>query len=285
MSTDYERVRDAILYIEAHASEQPELDDVARHIGLSPAHLQRTFRKWAGISPKRFLQALTASRAKELLRESRPVLDTAFEVGLSGSGRLHDLMIATEAMTPGEYKRGGAGLQIRYGEHETPFGRCLLGATDRGIVGIRFFDKDHETSTIAEFTAEWPNADLERDDCGTASLARQVFESGIADGGGGAGADTDSREPKVNLLLRGTNFQIKVWEALVRVPEGTLIAYSELASRMGIPSSTRAVASAVGANPIAYLIPCHRVLRASGELGGYRWGADRKAVMLERELA
>ena len=273
MDTDYERVKRAIVYIEVRASAQPTLDEVAAHIGLSPSHFQRLFRRWSGVSPKRFLQHLTASRAKVLLRESASVLDASFEVGLSGPGRLHDLMVATEAVTPGEYGSQGDGLQIGYGIHETRFGACLLGVTDRGVCALRFLEEADREVAVDELAREWGRASLVRDDRGTRAMATRIFA-------GAAGAS----EP-LPLLLRGTNFQVKVWEGLLRVPEGCLVSYGDLAGRLGIPTATRAVASAVGANPIAYLIPCHRVLRSTGALGGYRWGTERKLVMLERELA
>jgi len=273
LDTDYERVKSAIMYIEESASMQPTLEDVAAHVGLSRYHFQRVFRRWAGVSPKRFLQHLTASRAKALLRDSQPILDTAFAVGLSGPGRLHDLIVATDAVTPGEYKAHGEGITIRYGIHETPFGSCLIGVTDRGICALRFFDGPDSRDAIAELAQEWGLACIVRDDEGTRRLVESIFER--------AGA---SIEP-LPLLLRGTNFQIRVWEGLLRVPESCLVSYGGLAERLGVPSATRAVAGAVGANPIAFVIPCHRVLRSTGALGGYRWGPDRKLVMLKREVA
>ena len=273
MSSDYDRIRDAILYIEEHAAEQPTLDDVAAHVGLSPHHLQRLFQRWAGVSPKRFLQHLTAARAKELLRESQPVLDTAFAVGLSGSGRLHDLIVTTEAMTPGEYKSHGQGVDVVYGVHSTPFGTCVLGQTPRGVCFLRFVDPHDIEAATTGLAEEWRGASLTRDDDETRPAAETIFH--LAEG---------DRTP-LSVYLRGTNFQLKVWEGLLSVPEGSAISYGDLARRVEMPTATRAVASAVGANPIAYLIPCHRVLRSSGALGGYRWGTDRKLVMLERELA
>ena len=273
MDSDYARVKDAIMFIASNASEQPTLEDVAAHVGLSPYHFQRLFRRWAGVSPKRFLQHLNASRAKVLLRDSMPVLDTAFAVGLSGPGRLHDLIVMTEAVTPGEYAAHGDGIAIRYGVHETPFGPCLIAVTDRGICALRFTDEDNVENAVAELERDWRRATLVRDDSGTSASVRTIFDR--------AG---DATGP-LPLLLRGTNFQLKVWEALLRVPETCLISYGDLAERIGMPSATRAVASAVGANPIAFVIPCHRVLRSSGALGGYRWGLDRKVVMLEREMA
>ncbi|MDP2182256.1 MAG: methylated-DNA--[protein]-cysteine S-methyltransferase [Actinomycetota bacterium] len=273
MINDYERIKSAIIYIGENTSAQPTLDDVAAHVGLSPHHLQRLFRRWAGVSPKRFLQHLTASRAKDLLRDSAPVLDTAFAIGLSGSGRLHDLMVSTEAVTPGEYKSHGEGIEIRYGIHETPFGLCLIGVTARGICALRFLDPVDHANAIAELEREWKRASLIHDEGATLRFVERIFQ----------GAATAS-EP-LPLLLKGTNFQLKVWEGLLRVPEGCLISYGDLATRLGMSSATRAVASAVGANPIAYVIPCHRVLRSTGTLGGYRWGIERKLVELEYELA
>jgi len=271
--SDYQRVKAAILFIAESAPDQPSLDDVAAHVGLSPYHLQRLFRRWAGVSPKRFLQHLNANEAKRLLRDSTPVLDTAFAVGLSGSGRLHDLMVTTQAVTPGEYARKGEGLTIRYGVHDTPFGTCLLGVTDRGICTLRFVDEPDAGDAIAELKAEWSRATLVRDDRETAGVIEAVFFG------------APHREQPLPLLLRGTNFQLKVWEGLLRIPEQCVISYGDLAERIGTPSSTRAVASAVGANPVAFVIPCHRVLRSTGALGGYRWGVDRKVVMLAREMA
>jgi AraC family transcriptional regulator of adaptative response/methylated-DNA-[protein]-cysteine methyltransferase len=273
LDSDYVRIKDAIMFIAGNASAQPTLEDVATHVGLSPYHFQRLFRRWAGVSPKRFLQHLNASRAKVLLRDSMPVLNTAFAVGLSGPGRLHDLIVTTEAVTPGEYAAHGDGIAIRYGVHETPFGPCLIAVTDRGICALRFTDEDNVENAVAELERDWRRATLVRDDSGTSAFVGTIFDR--------AG---DATGP-LPLLLRGTNFQLKVWEALLRVPETCLISYGDLAERIGMPSATRAVASAVGANPIAFVIPCHRVLRSSGALGGYRWGLDRKVVMLEREMA
>jgi AraC family transcriptional regulator of adaptative response/methylated-DNA-[protein]-cysteine methyltransferase len=272
VDSDYERIREAIAYIEENAVEQPSLDDVAAHVGLSPYHFQRLFQRWAGVSPKRFLQHVTAERAKELLRESESVLDTAFAVGLSGSGRLHDLLVTTEAMTPGEYGAAGSGVEIRYGIHDTPFGTCVIGLTDRGICFLRFADPAGIDAIIDQTSREWHGASLERDDTRTQVIAETIFD--LAEGG----------QTPLSVHLRGTNFQLEVWEGLLRVPEGAVISYGDLAARLGMPTSTRAVASAVGANPVAYLIPCHRVLRSSGALGGYRWGTERKLVMLEREM-
>lgn len=270
MASDYDRVADAIRFMMERAPRRPSLDEVASRSGLSPGHLQRVFTAWAGVSPKRFLQFLTAREAKRLLRDSVPVLDAAFALGLSGPGRLHDLIIASEAVTPGEYARFGEGVDIRYGVHETPFGRCLVGITDRGVCALRFIDGRGIEAALAELRGEWRLARLERDDEGTAGTAGAIF--------------APVRGESLSILLKGTNFQLKVWEGLLRIPEGAVVSYGDLARRLGMSRSSRAVAGAIGSNPIAYLVPCHRVLRASGALGGYRWGLERKVAMLSREL-
>ncbi len=271
MHTDYQRAREAILYIAENAAHQPTLEQVAAHVGLSPSHFQRLFVRWAGVSPKRFLQHLTAARAKELLRESRPVIEAAFETGLSGAGRLHDLLVTCDAVTPGEYRIRGKGVHIRYGTGETPFGRCLAATTQRGICALHFLGCEGEQQTFDSFVEEWSNARLVRDDEAIRLLLAEVFLRA-------------PDAPRAQLHLRGTNFQLKVWQALLAIPAGSLISYGELAERIGESNSVRAVARAVGSNDIAYLIPCHRVLRSNGHLGGYRWGLDRKLVMIEREL-
>lgn len=270
MPSDYERIKNAIAFIEQNAASQPSLAAVAKRVGISPAYLQRVFRRWAGVSPKRFLQFVTAGEAKRLLRDCKPVLDAAFAVGLSGPSRLHDLMVSVEAVTPGEYAAMGQGLTIRYGVHDSPFGRCVIAATPRGICAMRFADDQEAREEIDAIAREWPHASLVRDQRSTAPLARAVFE--------GRGASS------LLLVLKGTNFQLKVWEALLRLPGRSAVSYQDLAHRIGSPRATRAVANAVAANPIGYLIPCHRVLRASGSLGGYQWGEERKAVMLAREI-
>jgi AraC family transcriptional regulator of adaptative response/methylated-DNA-[protein]-cysteine methyltransferase len=271
MQSDFEKVKLAIEYVRACASEQPSLEQIAEKVALSPAYFQRIFRRWAGVSPKRWLQYLNASEAKRLLRDSVPVLDAAFAVGLSGPGRLHDLLVSTEAVTPGEYAKRGQGLEIRFGWHDSPFGRCLIGLTDRGVCALRFADRGEENNEMDELRSEWPRARLLKDPKRTKEIVENIFKSG--------------RRKQLLLNLKGTNFQLKVWEALLHIPEGCLISYSDLAKRLGAPAASRAVANAVGSNPVAYLIPCHRVLRANGEPGGYRWGLDRKSVILSRELA
>ncbi len=257
---DYDRIESAIRYVQQHARSQPSLQQIAAHVNLSPHHLQRTFKRWAGLSPKRFLQFLTAEHAKTRLRESRSVLHTTYDVGLSSPGRLHDLFVSVEAVTPGEFKRRGEGIEIRYGVHPTPYGNCLLGLTDRGICAL-WFDGDLE-----EFVDEWRSARLIEDRRATGSVVERVFLG-----------------ERLPLLLRGTNFQVQVWRALMRIPEGSVVSYSGLAGVLGMPRGARAVASAVARNQISYLIPCHRVLRESGAMGGYRWGLMRKRAMLLRE--
>ncbi|HKI52289.1 MAG TPA: methylated-DNA--[protein]-cysteine S-methyltransferase [Geothermobacteraceae bacterium] len=272
MSDTYQLIAQAIRFIEINALAQPSLDRVAEHVGLSPYHFQRLFQRWAGVSPKRFLQFLTASHAKQLLRDSLPALEASFAVGLSSPGRLHDLLIATEAVTPGEFKSGGAGLTIRYGFHQTPFGRCLIGVTERGICLFEFVDAADQAQLLERLCHAWPEAALCEDPLATGAVVEKIFARREAAG---------SRELK--LLLRGTNFQLKVWQALLRIPEGRVVSYGYLAAQLNCPGASRAVGSAVGQNPIGYLIPCHRVLRQSGELGGYRWGTERKQALLGME--
>jgi AraC family transcriptional regulator, regulatory protein of adaptative response / methylated-DNA-[protein]-cysteine methyltransferase len=271
MRTDYEKVQQAIEYVQAFASEQPTLEQIAQQVSLSPAHFQRVFRRWAGVSPKRWLQYLNAAQAKRLLRDSMPILETAFAVGLSGPGRLHDLIVSTEAMTPGEYAEHGAGVVVRYGWHDSPFGHCLIGMTERGICALRFADATQFDAEMNRLQGEWSQASLVKDQKKTAPLVAQIFESG--------------RRRQLLLNLKGTNFQLRVWQALLQIPEGCVTSYGDLANRLDVPTASRAVANAIGANPVAFLIPCHRVLRATGELGGYRWGIERKAAMLVREFA
>lgn len=271
---DYERVAAAIRYLEAHRQEQPSLEELAAHLHLSPFHLQRIFKRWAGISPKRFLQFLTAEHAKRLLAESHSVLDAAYGAGLSGPGRLHDLLVSVEAVTPGEFKARGAGLSIACGRHDTPFGECLLAVTERGICGLFFLGEGGWAEALAELQRRWPEARIVEDAARTQPLADQIFPPGPTGG-----------PRSVNLLVRGTNFQIKVWEALLRIPAGQVTTYGTLARVIGQPRAARAVGSAVAANPIAYLIPCHRVIRQSGLIADYRWGSTRKKAILGWEFA
>jgi len=272
LNSDYERVARAIEYLDTHFDQQPELGEVARHTGLSEFHFQRLFRRWAGISPKRFLQFLTADSARERLRVSASVLDAAFDAGLSGPGRLHDLLVSVYAATPGEIKQGGEGLTIRYGRHASPFGDCLLAATDRGICGLAFLDGpgDRELERIRE---QWPRASFIEKPRETARLASAVFHRG-----GKATAP-------LALHLSGTNFQLRVWEALLRIPAGAVASYEQVAASVCSTKAARAVGAAVAANPVAFLIPCHRVIKKMGAFGGYHWGTTRKKALLAWEAA
>ncbi|MCL4861789.1 MAG: methylated-DNA--[protein]-cysteine S-methyltransferase [Caldilineaceae bacterium] len=273
-ATDYERVAEAIHFLEANYRAQPDLDDLAAHLHLSPFHLQRLFTRWAGISPKRFVQFLTAEHAKQRLAESHNVLDAAYDAGLSGPGRLHDLLIATEAMTPGEVKSGGAGLTIRYGRHATPFGDCLLAATERGICKLAFLQDEDWAAAVNELHAQWPGAQRVEDPAYTQPLVDTIFPPQPGQG-----------EMRLKLLLRGTNFQIKVWEALLRIPFGAVCTYEDVAQAIDQPGAARAVGGAVGGNNIAYLIPCHRVIRKQGIIQDYHWGPTRKKAILAWESA
>ncbi len=272
MRDDYRLVEQAIEYLEHNAARQPELGEIASAVGLSEYHFQRVFTRWAGISPKRFLQFVTREHAKGLLNASDNLLDTTYQVGLSSLGRLHDLFVTTEAVTPGQYKTRGAGLTIRYGLHPTPFGECLIGVTERGICHLGFVHDD-EGDAIDNLVSDWQQARMIEDHRATAPLIEPIFEL--------------SRRAKrpLNLYLRGTNFQIKVWEALLRIPVGSVATYGRIARDIGQPTAMRAVGSAVGHNPVAVLIPCHRVIRTLGEFGNYRYGAARKKALLAHEFA
>lgn len=271
---DFERVARAIEYLRHHATAQPDLAAVARHIHLSEHHFQRLFTRWAGVSPKRFLQYLTVEHAKTRLARTRNILDLTADVGLSSPGRLHDLFVTLEAASPGEIRSGGAGLQIRYGIHDSPFGACLVATTPRGLCALRFVDTVRRDDAASLLRNEWPLASLVFDPHDTAAVAKQIFEPLAA------------RQTKsLALLVKGTNFQLQVWRALLKVPFGHITSYREVAAEIGRPTAARAVGSAIGANTIAYLIPCHRVIRESGAFGGYRWGENRKAAILGWEAA
>jgi AraC family transcriptional regulator of adaptative response/methylated-DNA-[protein]-cysteine methyltransferase len=269
---DYARIERAIRYLDAHRSAQPSLAQVAQQVGLSEAHFQKLFTRWAGISPKRFVQHRTAEVVKALLREQRSTLDASYEAGLSGPSRLHDLLVNAEAMTPGEYQRAGAGVTVRYGFHPTPFGECLIALSPRGICHLAFVAPVSRRDALQRLAHDWPAATLVADQGGTVKAAAEAFPP--------AGR---MAPPSLALHVKGTNFQLKVWNALLKIPDGSVTTYGALASSIGDPKASRAVGSAVGANPISYLIPCHRVIRATGELGGYAWGVDRKRVMLALE--
>jgi AraC family transcriptional regulator of adaptative response/methylated-DNA-[protein]-cysteine methyltransferase len=270
-AADYARVERAIRFLEEHAERRPSLEEVARSAGLSPAHFQRLFSRWAGISPKRFLQFLAKEHASERLRRSATVLDAAWDAGLSGPGRLHDLLVSSEAATPGQVASGGEGVAVAWGFHPTPFGECLLGVTDRGVCHLSFVGAGGRRDALDDLRRRWPRAALRENHALAARTAGRIF----------AGADPG----KISLHLSGTNFQLKVWEALLRIPPGAATTYGEVARRIGRPTAARAVAGAVAANPVAWIIPCHRVLRSLGALGGYRWGIERKQAMLGWEAA
>ena len=266
----YDAVARAIAFIRANAARQPELAEIAAAAHLSEFHLQRLFSAWAGLSPKRFLQYLTKEHAREALRASAGVLDAALDAGLSGPGRLHDLMVSCEALTPGEIRAQGAGVELRHGHAATPLGDALFGWTARGVCHLAFCDDDRQ-ARLAVLRKDWPAATFRRDEEGARALAARVFPGTPARG-------------KLHLLLRGTNFQIKVWEALLKIPPASLLSYGQLAAHLGMPRAARAVGSAVAANSIAWLIPCHRVIREDGSNSNYRWGIERKLALRAWEL-
>lgn len=274
LSDDYLRIEQAILHLENHFKDQPSIEELAASLGLSESHFQRIFTRWAGVSPKRFLQFLTKESAKELLDRSKNLLETTHQLGLSSLGRLHELFITTEAVSPGEYKSRGAGVTIRYGIHPSPFGKCLIATTERGICHLSFAQTS-EGDAIDSLVEEWNQAEVIEDYKATAPLVRPIFE--LQDG--------VRRGEPLKVYLRGTNFQLKVWEALLQIPPGAVTTYEGLAERIGMPQAARAVGAAVGRNPIAVLIPCHRVLRKIGDFGKYRYGASRKKALLAREFS
>jgi AraC family transcriptional regulator of adaptative response/methylated-DNA-[protein]-cysteine methyltransferase len=277
LSQHYQLIEQAIQYIEANVQRQPELDEIASAIGLSEYHFQRLFTRWAGISPKRFMQFLTKEHAKELLARSENLLDTTHQVGLSSLGRLHDLFVNTEAVTPGEFKSRGAGLTIRYGLHHTAFGECLIATTERGICHLSFVQTS-EGNTIDNLVADWKQAKIIEDYDTTAPLIARIFPDPESD------TVFDQTDQRLKLHLRGTNFQIKVWEALIHIPVGLVTTYEHIAAQIGKPKAVRAVGTAVGHNPIAVLVPCHRVIRKAGEFGNYRYGSARKKALLAKEF-
>jgi AraC family transcriptional regulator of adaptative response/methylated-DNA-[protein]-cysteine methyltransferase len=272
-SEDYRRIEQAILYLENHYRDQPELRQVAADLGLSEYHFQRLFTRWAGVSPKRFLQFLTKEGAKALLDRSENLLETTHQVGLSSLGRLHDLFITAEAVTPGEYKSRGAGMTIRYGVHPTPFGKCLIATTERGICHLSFVQTG-EGDAIDNLVMDWKQATMIEDHRSTIGLIEPIFDLRY-----------NHRGKPLNVHLRGTNFQLKVWEALLQIQVGQVTTYAGIASRIGKPNAMRAVGTAVGHNPIAVLIPCHRVIRKVGDFGNYRYGTLRKKALLAREFS
>jgi AraC family transcriptional regulator of adaptative response/methylated-DNA-[protein]-cysteine methyltransferase len=274
MEEDYGRVESAIRFIETEALRQPSLAEIANAAGLSEFHFQRLFSRWVGISPKRFLQFLTKEYARRLLQESRDVLSVTYDAGLSSPGRLHELFVTCEAVTPGEVKSRGEGLSIEYGLHPSPFGRCLVAVTERGICGLSFLQEAPEDSLVGNLRARWPGARLSHSPEATRDVARRIFSF-----------EAQSEPGPLHLFVRGTNFQIQVWEALIRIPFGTAVTYEDIARHIGMPHAPRAVGNAVGSNPIPFLIPCHRVIRKMGEFGNYGEGPQRKKAILGWEAA
>lgn len=272
-SEDYNRIAQAIAFMHQHHLSQPDLVTVAQHIGFSEYHFQRLFTQWAGISPKRFLQYLTVEYAKAKINSTKNLLDLTLDVGLSSPGRLHDLFVNLEAMTPGEYRAGGVGLQICYGIHDTPFGKALIATTTRGVCNLHFLDTTYEQTAEQVLRQSWSSAEIIFAPHTTQPLHDQIFASA-----------TRNQKP-LTLLVKGTNFQIQVWRALLQVPFGGVTTYQTVAEMIGCPTAARAVGNAVGNNLIGYLIPCHRVIRASGALGEYRWGKERKTAMLGWEAS
>jgi AraC family transcriptional regulator of adaptative response/methylated-DNA-[protein]-cysteine methyltransferase len=275
-AADYAHVRRAIAFLGEGWNRQPAVGEIAEHVGLSESHLTHLFKRWAGLSPKTFLQALTLDHARALLRDSASVLDASLEVGLSGPGRLHDLFVTHEAMSPGEYKARGEGLTLTYGWHASPFGEALMVASGRGLAGLGWVDEDaeggHEAArhaALADMVRRWPRARFQRDDAATAPHARRVFDP----------ASWLPEQP-LRVVLIGSDFEVSVWRSLLTVPLGAATTYSGLAGRIGKPRAARAVGAAVGRNPISFVVPCHRVLGASGHLTGYHWGLTRKQAIL-----
>jgi AraC family transcriptional regulator, regulatory protein of adaptative response / methylated-DNA-[protein]-cysteine methyltransferase len=269
---NYRRIEQAIQYLQENFQRQPELEELAEKVHLSPFHFQRIFTEWAGISPKRFLQYLTTGYLKERLKSSQSIEEAAAAAGLSSQSRVYDLFTTLEAVTPGEYRERGSGIRIEYGFHETLFGRCLIGITERGICWMSFLSSDEDSRrALEEMKASWYNSVFHHDQELTQEYILRVFDF--------------SRKDKLHLFVKGTNFQIKVWEALLRIPSGALTTYQDIAQRINNPRALQAVGSAVGSNNIAFLIPCHRVIRKDGILGEYRWTAARKKSMIGWEMA
>ena len=268
-ATDYAIVRRAIAHIRGHWRAQPEVEEIAEAAGVSPTDLHHLFRRWAGLTPKAFLQALTLDSARSLLREQASVLDATYEVGLSGPGRLHDLFVTHEAMSPGEWKSGGEGLTITYGFHPSPFGMALVMATERGLAGLAFADPGEEKAAFADMSGRWPKANYVEDRERTAPLAQRIFDPQLW-----------RHDRPLRVVLIGTDFEVRVWEALLRVPFGRVTSYSDLAAKVCSPKAARAVGAAVGKNPVCFVVPCHRVIGKSGELTGYHWGLTRKRAIL-----
>ncbi len=271
--SDYDRIAEAIAFITRHAGSQPSLDEIAAHLHLSPFHFQRLFARWAGVTPKRFLEVLTVEHAKQLLDESNSILDASDRVGLSSASRLYDHFVQLEAVTPGEYKARGAGLTIEYGVGDTPFGKALVAATPRGICSFSFLDHSDSAESLRHLRAKWPGAVFREN----RERANEIIAAMFGRQG--------KKDHPLSLHVAGTNFQVNVWKALLQIPPGAVASYSQIAAAVGHPGAARAVGSAIGANPVAFLIPCHRVIRQNGQLGGYHWGETRKQAIHAWEAA
>jgi AraC family transcriptional regulator of adaptative response/methylated-DNA-[protein]-cysteine methyltransferase len=266
---DYEQVRAIIAHISQNWRDQPDLERIATDLGLSPVQVQRLFRRWAGLTPKAFLQAVTLDAAKRMLADSASVLDTAYETGLSGPSRLHDLFVTHEALSPGEFKSGGGGVRMLYGYHPTPFGEAIVVATPRGLAGLGFVDDGARDAALADMCRRWPNANFARNDAATADYAARVFSR-----------EAWRPDQPLRVVMIGTDFELRVWETLLRIPFGRAATYSDIARQIGRPKAARAVGAAVGRNPISFVVPCHRVIGRSGALTGYHWGLTRKRAIL-----
>jgi AraC family transcriptional regulator, regulatory protein of adaptative response / methylated-DNA-[protein]-cysteine methyltransferase len=266
---DYDSVRRAIAFISEHWRAQPTIEAMADAASVTPDELHHLFRRWAGLTPKAFMQALTLDHAKGLLRDSASVLDAALDSGLSGPGRLHDLFVTHEAMSPGEWKTGGAGMTLQYGFHASPFGTAIVIASGRGLAGLAFADPDEEQTAFADMRRRWPRANFVEDHAGTAGLAQRIFDTKLW-----------SSDQPLRVVLIGTDFEVRVWETLLKIPMGRAVSYSDIATNINRPKASRAVGAAVGKNPLSFVVPCHRALGKSGALTGYHWGITRKQAML-----
>jgi AraC family transcriptional regulator of adaptative response/methylated-DNA-[protein]-cysteine methyltransferase len=268
-AADYDIVRRAIAHIRGNWRAQPEIEEIAEAAGVAPTELHHLFRRWCGLSPKAFLQALTLNSARELLRASASILDTSYEVGLSGPGRLHDLFVTHEAMSPGEWKAGGEGLTMTYGFHPSPFGTAVVITTPRGLAGLALADAGKEKSALRDMRSRWPKARYVEDQAVTAPVAQRIFD-----------AKQWRKDRPLRVIMIGTDFEVRVWEKLLHIPMGAATTYSDLAAQVGSPKGARAVGLAVGKNPICFVVPCHRVIGKSGDITGYHWGLTRKRAML-----